>query len=63
MQKVPYVSAFESLMYAQVCPRPDIAFIVDMLGRYLGNSGVNQWMAVKRVLKYLMGTKEFLLTY
>jgi hypothetical protein len=34
MQKIPYASAVGSLMYAQVCTRPDIAFIVGMLGRY-----------------------------
>ena len=27
MQKIPYASAVGSLMYAQVCIRPDIAFI------------------------------------
>ena len=35
MQKIPYVSAVGSLMYAQVCTRPDIAYIVGVLGRYL----------------------------
>ena len=28
MQKIPYASAIGSLMYAQVCTRPDIAYIV-----------------------------------
>ncbi|RVW60487.1 Retrovirus-related Pol polyprotein from transposon TNT 1-94 [Vitis vinifera] len=37
MQKIPYASAVGSLMYAQVCTRPDIAYIVGMLGRYLSN--------------------------
>ena len=37
MQKIPYSSAIGSLMYAQVCTRPDIAFIVGLLGRYLSN--------------------------
>ena len=35
MQKIPYASAVGSLIYAQVCTRPDIAFIVGMLDRYL----------------------------
>eukprot|EP00253_Pinus_taeda_P025738 PITA_25738 len=34
MKKIPYASVVESLMYAQVCARPDIAFVVGMLGRY-----------------------------
>ena len=37
MQKIPYASTIESLMYAQVCKHPDIAYIVGMLGRYLSN--------------------------
>ena len=34
MQKIPYALVVGSLMYAQVCTRPDIAFIVGVLGRY-----------------------------
>ena len=41
MQKIPYASAVGSLMYAQVCTRPDLAFIVGMLGRYLSNPGMD----------------------
>ena len=37
MQKIPYASAVGSLMYAQVCTRPDLAIIVGLLGRYLSN--------------------------
>ncbi|RVW97650.1 Retrovirus-related Pol polyprotein from transposon TNT 1-94 [Vitis vinifera] len=33
MKTIPYASAIGSLMYAQVCTRPDIAFIVNVLGR------------------------------
>ena len=38
MQKISYVSAVESFMYAQVCTRPDIAFPMRMLGQYQSNS-------------------------
>jgi len=41
MQKILYASAVGSLMYAQVCTRPYIAFIVGMLGRYLSNPGMD----------------------
>ncbi|RDX60361.1 hypothetical protein CR513_61496, partial [Mucuna pruriens] len=33
MQKIPYDSAVGSLMYTQVCTRPDIAFVVGVLSR------------------------------
>ena len=63
MQKIPYASAIGSLMYAQVCTRLDIAYIVGMLGRYLSNPGIDHWKAAKRVMRYLQRTKHFALTY
>ena len=41
MERFPYASAIGSLMYAQVCSHPDIAYIVGMLGRYLSNLGMD----------------------
>jgi hypothetical protein len=37
MKSVPYASAVGSLMYAQVCTRPDLAFVIGMLDRYQKN--------------------------
>ena len=37
MKAVPYSSAVESLQYAQVCTRPDLAFVTGLLGRYQSN--------------------------
>eukprot|EP00253_Pinus_taeda_P009249 PITA_09249 len=39
MKNIPYASVVGSLMYAQVCTRPDIAFVVGMLGRYQSDPG------------------------
>ncbi|KAH9714963.1 Integrase catalytic domain-containing protein [Citrus sinensis] len=63
MQTVPYASVVGSLMYAQVCTRPDIAFPMGVLGRYLSNPGFEHWKAAKKVLRYLQATKDFVLTY
>ena len=41
MEKIPYVSVVESLMYAQVCTRSDIAYLTRILGIYLSNLGVD----------------------
>jgi len=41
MKSIPYASVVGSLMYAQVCTRPDIAFAVGTLGRYQSNSGID----------------------
>ena len=63
IQKIPYASAVGSLMYAQVCTRPDIAYIVGMLERYLSSPGMDHWKAAKRVMQYLQRTKDYMLIY
>ncbi|WVZ16815.1 hypothetical protein V8G54_009797 [Vigna mungo] len=63
MESIPYASVVGSLMYAQTCTRPDINFAVGMLGRYQSNPGMDHWKAAKKVLRYLQGTKEYMLTY
>ncbi|KAL4271284.1 hypothetical protein GQ457_13G018370 [Hibiscus cannabinus] len=63
MKNIPYASVVGSLMFAQVCTRPDITFAVRMLGRYQSNLGINHWRATKKVLRYLKGTREHMLTY
>src|SRR4030067_2016190 len=51
-----FASTLESLMYAQVCTRLYIAFIVGVLGRYQSNSGNDHWMGAKKVIRYLRRT-------
>ncbi|KAL4591583.1 hypothetical protein LXL04_004552 [Taraxacum kok-saghyz] len=63
MKLIPYASVVGSLMYAQVCTRPDIAYITGMLGRYQSNPGLDHWKAAKKVLRYLQGTKDHKLVY
>jgi hypothetical protein len=63
MRAVPYASVVGSIMYAQVCTRPDLAFVTGMLGRYQSNPGPDHWKAIKKVLCYLQGTKSYMLTY
>ena len=60
---VPYASLLGSLMYVQVCTRPDIDVVVSVLGRYLSDPGLSHWKAAKKVMRYLQGTKDNMLTY
>ena len=53
MENIPYAFVVGSLMYAQTCTRPDISFIVGMLGRYQSDLGLDHWKAAKKVLSYL----------
>jgi hypothetical protein len=41
MKSVPYTSAVRSLMYAQVCTHPDLAFVTEMLDKYQKNPGID----------------------
>ena len=41
MKAVSYSSVVGNLMYAQVCTRLEIAFVVGMLSRYLSDPGQN----------------------
>ena len=50
-------------MYAQVCTRPDIPYVVGMLGRYQSNSSLEYWKVAKKVMRYLKGTRIYKLTY
>jgi hypothetical protein len=56
MKAVPYASAVGSLQYAQLCTRPDLAFVTGLLGRYQKNPGIEHWKLVKKVMRYLQGT-------
>jgi hypothetical protein len=56
MSKVPYESAVGSLMYLMVCTRPDIAYAMSKVSRYMSNPGKVHWEAVKWILRYLKGT-------
>jgi hypothetical protein len=50
-------------MYATVATRPDIAFVISTLSQFLENLGELHWDAVKRILRYLLGTRHLELTY
>ncbi|KAA0032876.1 Retrovirus-related Pol polyprotein from transposon TNT 1-94 [Cucumis melo var. makuwa] len=63
METIPYASIVGSLLCAQTCTRPDISFAVGMLGRYQSNPGMDHWKVAKKVLRYLQGTKDYMLTY
>ena len=63
MAKVPYSSAVGSLMYAMICTRPDIAYAVGVVSRYMSNPGKKHWEAVKGVMRYLNGTKELCICF
>ena len=63
MKAIPYSSVVGSLVYSQVCTHPDISFFVSLLCRYLSDPSQSHWKVAKKVLRYLQGTKDLMLTY
>ena len=59
----PYRSAVGSLMFAMVATRPDLAFSVSEVSRFMDKPGSEHWTQVKRILKYLSTTKKLQLSY
>jgi hypothetical protein len=58
-----YPEAVGSLMYAMIGTRPDIAFAVGHLCRFMSKPTEAHWKAAIRVLSYLFGTKDMVLQY
>ncbi|KAL4196351.1 hypothetical protein AMTRI_Chr04g182780 [Amborella trichopoda] len=63
MERVSYKSAIESLMYTMIGTKPDLSFVMNLVSRFQSNPGEEHWKAVKRILKYLMGTMNYALIY
>ena len=63
MDSKPYARLIGSLMYAQVCTRPDLAYAVGILSRFQSNPTLEHWTAGKKVLRYLQKTKSYQLVY
>lgn len=56
MERVPYASAVGSLMYAMVYTRPDLAYVVSIVSRFISNPRKEHWLALKWILRYIKGT-------
>ena len=63
MKHVPYHKAVGSLMYATLGTRPDICYTVQTVSKFNNKPGLAHWEAVKRIFKYLIGTKNLWLSY
>ena len=56
MKNIPYLEALGCLMYLSTSTRPDISYAVSELSRFASNPGIEHWMGIKRVFRYLNGT-------
>jgi len=58
-----YESILQSLMYAMTTTRPDIAYAIGVLSWYNHNLCHENMVALKRVFRYLNGTKDWRLCF
>ena len=63
MRNIPYREAVGAMMYAMLGTRPDISYAVTTLSKFSSNPGSAHWEAVKKVYRYLAGTRELWLTF
>src|SRR6266545_6324931 len=63
MQNIPYHEAVSLLMYASLSTRPDITYAVQTVSRFSTNPRIEHWETVKRIFRYLKGTKDLWLSY
>jgi len=59
----PYREIVGSLMYLMICTRPDIAYAVGQLARYMNCHGESHHRAARHLLGYLKETRSHGLTY
>jgi Reverse transcriptase (RNA-dependent DNA polymerase) len=63
MHNVPYCEAISTLNWAALSTHPDITFAVVTVACFASNPGPVHWEAVKRIFRYLAGTRDLWLSY
>ena len=59
----PYRALLGSLMYVMLESCPDICFALSLLSRFQDAASNEHWNHLKRILPYLIGTKDYKLVY
>lgn len=61
--KFPYREAVGALLFLSIVSRPDISYAVNLVSRYVNNPNNAHINAVKRIIRYLKGTKSMSIVY
>ena len=56
MQRVPYSSAVSRLKYSMVCSKPNLAYAVSMVSKFMTDTRKQHCEVLKQVLRYLKGS-------
>ncbi|CAA7059582.1 unnamed protein product [Microthlaspi erraticum] len=63
MKSVPYANVVGSIMYAMIGTRPDLAYPVGVISRFMSQPIRDHWLGVKWVLRYIKGSLTTRLCY
>ena len=63
VESLPYCAIVGKCMYLSTCTRPDIAYAVQELARFMSNYGQHHFEAAKHLLRYLQGTRTWGIIY
>jgi hypothetical protein len=58
-----YRAAVGALIYLMICTRPDLAFALSRLSKFVHKPGIKHAAALKRLLRYLAGTQNLGITF
>ena len=60
---VPYRGIIGSIMWAQTGTRPDVAYAVSKISKFLENHSDSNWKGAQMVLRYLFDTSHYGIKY
>ena len=63
MKVIPYASVIGSIKYAMLCTRPIVYLAMSLARGYNSDPGVDHWITVKIIIRYLKRTKEMFISY
>ncbi len=50
-------------MFVMIATRPDVTMVVGMMNQFMHKPQLDHYQAIKRILRYLQGTKDYCLQY
>lgn len=63
MENYPNANVVGSIMYAVISTKPDLAYPISDLSKYMANPGIDHWLTIKWVISYIVGSLEVGLCY
>ena len=63
MKGIPYANAIGTVMYSMISTRPNLAYSISLLSKYMSNPGKLHWDVLKYMLRYINGSVDIGLCY